>query len=259
MPAKKRTLISLIQNSVETLPDNESFLLDLKATVSACNPQRKRSVYYKPSSLHCLRQMYFDKLQVPIDATMQEYSGVRISESGTSSHESIQNYVSRMCEFGKPCKFVDVAEYVKQNKLDYLQIKGSKRFETKLFDTRFGISFLCDGIINYKGKYYILEIKTETDDKGMYRESADAYHEQQSVCYSLCLGINDIMWIYEERNFCIPKTFITHVTEEQRVALLLKFEMVEQAVSELKPPQRTSSTKTCQYCVYKTACKQSGR
>ena len=53
----KLNLISMIKNTVETLPTNEAFLLDLQNTVSKLNPIRPRSTHYKPSSLHCMRMM----------------------------------------------------------------------------------------------------------------------------------------------------------------------------------------------------------
>ena len=252
----RKVLLSLIRDKVQILPAEQSFLADLKATVSACNPQHPRSTHFKPSSLHCARQVYFDKVGASVDATLNEYSSVRICETGTSSHEAIQHYVSEMSKHGKDCKFVDVEEYVKEHKLDYLQIVSKKEYETKLYDTRYDLSFLCDGLILYKGKYYILEIKTETDNKGVYRDSADSYHTNQSVAYSLSLGIDDIMWIYEERNFCIPKTFHTVVTEEQRANLLMFFETVEQAVKDMKPPEKCNLRKVCEYCAYKTECRK---
>lgn len=253
---KTRTLISLIKDKVETLPPEQSFLADLKDTVSACNPPRKRSAHTKPSSLHCLRQIYFDKIQAPIDASVTEYSSARICETGTNSHEAIQYYVVQMAEKGKDCKYIDVAEFVKQRGLNYLEIKRKSGYETHLYDTRYDISFLCDGIILYKGKYYILEIKTENDSKGIYREEADPYHKLQSVSYSLSLGIDDVMWLYEERNFCVPKTFHTIVTEQDRVKLIMDLELVEQAVKDMTPPPKCTSRKTCQYCSYHTICSQ---
>lgn len=252
----RKVLLSLIKDKVETLPVEQSFLVDLKATVSACNPPRRRSKSFKPSSLNCARQVYFDKIEAPMDSKLTDYSDARISETGTNSHENIQNYVSQMIKYGKDCEFVDVETYVKEHKLDYLEIKSKKQFETKLYDTRYDLSFLCDGIIKYKGKYYILEIKTETDNKGIYRDSADPHHTNQSVAYSLALGINDIMWLYEERNFCVPKTFHTVVTQEQRAKLLMFFETVEQAVKDMKPPVKCNSAKTCNFCMYKQECRK---
>ena len=256
MAIKRLRLVELIKDKVETLPPEQSFLSDLKMTVSALNPTRERSSHYKPSSLHCARMVYFDKIQAPVDTTLIEYSGVRIAETGSSSHERIQYYVSEMKKAGKPCEFIDVEQYIKEHNLTYLQIKNKKTYETHLYDTRYDLSFLCDGIIKYNDKYYILEIKTETDTKGVYRESADDYHLNQSVAYSLALGINDIMWLYEERNFCIPKTFHTVVTSEQRAKLLLFFEIVEQAVKDMVPPPKCNSRRSCEYCSYKTQCRK---
>lgn len=252
----KFNLVSLIRNQVEMLPIDEAFLLDLKETVSVLNPIRGRSTHYKPSSLKCLRLMYFDKIQAPLDVVQNEYSGIRIGETGTKSHECIQYYVSKMKELGKDCEFIDVETYIKDNNLDYLTIKSKKEFETHLYDTRYDISFLCDGIIKYRGEYYILEIKTETEDKGLARNSADPEHKNQSVSYALSLGINKIMWLYEERNFCIPKTFVTTVTDEDKLQLINMFETVEEAVKNLVPPAKCGIRRVCNYCDYKTECRK---
>lgn len=254
--AGMKTLMSLINSKVESLSVEESFLNDLKKTVSKMNPQKPSSTHYRPSALNCMRLMYFDKIQAPKDSYVCEYSDARIPETGTASHEAIQYYVSKMQECGIDCEWVDVETYIKENKLDYLELKSKKEFETKLYDTRYDISFMCDGIIKYKGKYYILEIKTETDFKGGNRDSADENHRKQSVCYSLSLGIRDIIWLYEERNFCTPKTFHTVVTEEEIADLLLVFETVENAVKEMIPPEKPQLKKCCQYCSYTNECKK---
>lgn len=70
-----------------------------------------------------------------------------------------------MQECGKDCVWVKPSDWIKQNKLDYLEVKDEGEFETLLYDTRYNIRFKCDGIIRYKGTYYILEIKTETERK----------------------------------------------------------------------------------------------
>lgn len=251
-----KTLLNLIKTKMEILPAEESFLVDLKATLTAANPPKSRSTHVKPSSLNCMRIMYFDKIQASIDAGVAEWNGVRICETGSNSHENIQRYVSLMSKFGKQCEFIDVEQYIKENNLDYLRVKSKKQYETHLYDTRYDISFLCDGLIKYRGQYYILEIKTETDDKGFNRNCADEFHKLQSVAYSLCLKIDKIMWLYEERNFCSPKTFITTVTDEDRLQLIQRIETVEQAVKDMKPPEKCGQRKTCQYCCYKSECKK---
>lgn len=256
MPNKARTLLSMVKSAVEVLPDNESFLLDLKSTVAMLNPDREPSQAFKPSSMNCLRLCYFDMVKAPRDISIAEYSGVRIPETGSASHESIQKYVSKMQECGKDCVWIKPSDWIKQNKLDYLEIKDEGEFETLLYDTRYNIRFKCDGIIKYKGTYYILEIKTETERKNAYRENADDGHRNQSICYSLALNINKIMWLYESRDLCVPKTFITTVTEEEKGEMVTKFEIVNQAVKDSIPPERTENRKACQYCHYINECKK---
>lgn len=259
MSSTRKVLINLIQTQLDTQPPEEAFLTDLKAVVIAENSEIRRSPYYKPSSLGCQRVMYFDRLQAKVDTQVSDYSGVRICQTGSDSHERIQYFVSKMKEYGKDCEYIDVETYVKEHNLDYIVVKGKKGFETKLFDTRYNISFLCDGIIRYKGVYYILEIKTETDSKGMNRTEAAPEHKYQSVSYSLSLGINRIMWLYEERNFCVPKTFVTKITDKDKQDLIYRFEFVDQCVRDLTPPPKCDNRKTCTYCCYKTACKEAGR
>ena len=99
MPNKARTLLSMVKSAVEVLPDNESFLLDLKSTVAMLNPDREPSQAFKPSSMNCLRLCYFDMVKAPRDISITEYSGVRIPETGSASHESIQKYVSKYIIF----------------------------------------------------------------------------------------------------------------------------------------------------------------
>ena len=256
MNSKVRTLMSLINNTVETAPDEKSFLVDLQATVAKMNPIRPASASFKPSSMNCLRLCYFDLIQAPKDTQIVEYSGVRIPETGSASHESIQYYVSHMKECGKDCEWIKPADWVKQNKLDYLEIKEEGEFETLLYDTRYNIRFKCDGIIKYRNTTYILEIKTETEFKHNNRTEPDIHHRNQSICYSLSLGINKIMWLYESRDFCSPLTFITKVTEEQKGNMILKFETVNQAVKDMIPPERVDDKKVCQYCPYISQCKK---
>jgi len=255
----KRTLLDLIKSAVEELPIEQKFLTALKSVVMAENKPRPRSPHYKPSSLNCSRLMYFDLTQATMDTTVEDYSGTRICETGSMSHESIQHYCTLLKNYDSGFEYYDVEQYIKEKGLDYLQIKSKTAYETKLFDTRYNISFLCDGILKYTnslGKIYwfILEIKTESERTGLDRNSANPKHRRQSVSYSLSLGINDIIWLYEERNFCVPKTFRTTVTDEERQELVHLFEYVDECVRQCTPPEKQPNSE-CTYCCYKKVCR----
>ena len=260
MASAKKTLMSLIKSKKEELPIEQSFLNDFKQTMIKLNPPRKPSKTYKPSSMNCSRNMYFQIVGAEVDSVVADPSSVRVCETGSASHEKIQYYVSKMQECGFECEWVDVEKYLEeqhnQGKLLDTIVKSKKEYETHCFNTKYIMSFLCDGIIKYKGQYFILEIKTEIDNKGLYREEADEKHRRQSICYSLCLGIDDILWYYEERNYCTAKPFITHNTDADKYEIIELIEGVNQAVIDQMPPPKTDQKRVCAYCPYKTECKK---
>ena len=256
----KKTLMSLIKSKKEELPIEQSFLNDFKQTIIRLNPPRKPSKTFKPSSMNCARNMYFQIVGAEVDPIVADPSNVRVCETGSSSHEKIQYYVSKMKECGFDCEWVDVEKYLDEQhnigNLLYTKVLYKKEYETHCFNEQYNMSFLCDGIIKYKDRYFILEIKTEIDNKGLYRTEADEKHRRQSICYSLCLGIDDIMWYYEDRNFCTAKPFITHNTDADKCEIIELIDSVEQAVKDQLPPPKTDQKRVCAYCPYKTECKK---
>lgn len=218
----------------------------------------KPSRRYKPSCLHCMRSMYYQLTGADLDK-QAEKSGdfYGICESGEDRHIRIQRAVSQMRKYGCDCDFIDVEDYVKEHNLDLI-IESKKEFETKLYDSNRNVIFLCDGIIKYKDKYYILEIKTETSYKWMSRESADVYHKYQACAYSLELGIDDVIFLYENRDICTKKSFLVHVDDKDREEVAQRLSKCDEYVaSKLVPPKDKDITnKTCQYCEYKTVCRR---
>lgn len=249
---------------------NETYLYDRIHCLLHTNDQKyyvclssdgKPSKRYKPSTMHCIRQMYYQLIGADLDKESTKSGDFYgICESGEDRHIRIQRVVSNMQKYGVDCEFVDVEEYVKQNNLN-LVIESKKDFETKLYDVDRNIIFLCDGLIKYKGQYFILEIKTESSFKWMNRTSFDRYHKFQAVSYSLELGIDDVLFIYENRDVCTKKSYIVHVTDEDRAELLERLNRCNDNVKTKTVPEIESfvDNKTCQYCDYKTRCKIDGR
>ena len=158
-----KNICRLIQESTENISVEQSFLADLKRSIELTDKANRRapSKTYKPSSMHCIRNMYYQRVGAPQDAGESTYTLVGICNSGTDIHARIQQSVLDMANNGIDCEYVNVADYVRTHELTDLQIVKEPDFEhgdyeTKLFNTKYNISFLCDGIIRYKGKYYIL-------------------------------------------------------------------------------------------------------
>lgn len=254
-------VLSLVDDEAGELPVEKQFLRDLKASVEMTDAknQRKPSKTFKPSSLHCIRNMYFQVMGAPISEDSASCELIGICESGTDRHERIQQYVCDMKSNNIDCEYVDVAEYVRQHNLGYLDVVSKNGYETKLFYKDLNMRFLCDGIIRYKGRYYILEIKTETANKFWDRKGVNPDHILQGTAYSLAFGIEDVLFVYECRDNCSKKAFMLHVTDDMRDALRQKiFNCMGYISRQIVPPKPEDvSRKMCAYCGYADICKRS--
>lgn len=267
--AKSRALINVL-NAVnhEELAVERQFLNDLQTSIELQDKKNKRqpSQTYKPSSLHCIRNMYYQVSGAEMQSEGASAALVGICESGSDRHEHIQQAVIDMKSNGIECEYVNVADYVREHELNDLEIVKEPDFEhgeyeTKLYNKRLNISFLCDGIIKYRGAYYILEIKTETTSKFWNREDVNPDHILQGTAYSLNLGIEKVLFLYECRDNCGKKAFMLNVTDVMRDALEDKIVTctTEYVNNGVVPPKPTEvSRKACTYCNYAGRCKQDG-
>ena len=264
--AKSRALLNvfnLVNSSEKELPVQEQFLNDLKTSIQKQDEKdaRQPSKTYKPSSLHCMRNMYYQVTGAQGEAGNNTSELIGICESGSDPHERIQNAVMQMKDNGIDCEYVDVAAYVfeKQshgNLMD-LEIVSKQGFETKLYNKRLNMSFLCDGIIKYKGVYYILEIKTEKSTKFWDRKDVNPDHILQGTAYSLNLGISQVVFVYECRDDCNKKAYMLDVTDEMRNELENRILECNGYVERMVPPpiSTENSRKACMYCGYAKLCR----
>lgn len=259
--ARSRALLNVLNlATAEEVPVEQAFLRDLKASIErdASKSVHVASKRYKPSGMNCIRFMWFQMMGVEPrpDAKSSELEG--ICESGTDRHERIQNAISRMKDNGIDCEYIDVGDYVTSHNLEDLEIVSKQGNETKLYNKVYNISFLCDGIIRYKGKYYILEIKTETRDKFWDQKEVRNEHKLQGTAYSLSFGIDDVLYLYECRDNCAKKAFMLHVTSDMKNDLVAKILTCDSHVeNKTCPPKPTDLTKSaCAYCNYSEECKR---
>lgn len=242
--------------------DNRSveqcFLDDLKRSIELTDKKNSRmpSKTYKPSGMNCIRQSYYQIKGYEIDNSDSSSTLVGICESGTDRHERIQKAVASMKDNNIDCEYVDVASYVKSRNLADIEIVSQQGMETKLYHKKYNISFLCDGIIKYKGKYYILEIKTENSYKFMNRKEVDPSHYKQATAYSLAFGIDNVIFLYENRDICDKKAYMYTVTDDMRNKLVEYIETCDSYIQQDKVPPKPVDVpkKSCNYCSYKKYC-----
>ena len=262
-----KNICRLIQETTVQQPVEQSFLSDLKRSIELTDKANSRmpSQTYKPSSMHCIRNMYYQRTGAEQDAGETPYTLISICNSGSDIHQRIQQSVLDMATNGMDCEYVNVAEYVRNRNLTYLTIVKEpdfvgKYYETKLFHKSFNMSFLCDGIIRYKGKHYILELKTEGINKWINRKGVDPKHYMQATAYSLAFGIPDVVFVYINRDMLDMKAFMYTPTDEMKEELTKKIAMCEECVRANMIPDKPSDVpKTiCEYCNYKGLCRVHG-
>lgn len=259
-----KNIFNLIDTAKAELPPEQSFLNDLRRSIELTDEKCafKGSQTYKPSGMNCIRQSYYVITGADADESNSSSNLVGICENGSDRHERIQQAVLDMWHNDIDCEYINVANFVRQRGLDeYLDIVkepdfSNKQYETKLYHKTLNMSFLCDGIIKYHSHYYILEIKTESSGKFFQRNGVDSSHYHQATAYSIAFGINEVMFLYENRDTLDKKCYLFNVTDDMKQELLGYIEECDSYIKKLKVPPKPEDVakKTCTYCKYRTRC-----
>ena len=252
----------LLDDAVKVSPIETNFIEDLKRSIELDSVKgwRKPSQTFKPSSMQCMRNSYYQIMGVEPDKGESSYNSMGIVNSGSDIHERTQQAITRMEDNGMKCKWIDVGEFVTKRELKDIVVREKLGMETKLFNSKYNISFMCDGIITYKNKYYIVEIKTETSSKFYARQGVDPKHYNQATAYSLSLGLDDVIFIYISRDMLEMKSFMYTVTDKMRRELVKYITDVQEYVNRaIAPPKQKDLPKNvCTYCPYKSNCRRTG-
>lgn len=259
-----KSVMNLIDVAKEEVPVEKAFLHDLERSIELTSDKNKRpsSRTYKPSGMNCMRASYYVITgEVPTDSS-QSYVSVGICSSGSETHERIQQAVLDMKENDMDCEYVNVADFVRSRGLtEYLDITkepdfANKEYETKLYHKQLNMSFLCDGIIKYRSKYYILELKTESSNKFWQRTDTDIGHYKQATAYSLALGLDNVIFVYINRDTSDMKSYMFTPTSDMKNDLVGYIDECNSYIARQVPPPRVDNKKACTYCGFKDKCKE---
>jgi CRISPR/Cas system-associated exonuclease Cas4 (RecB family) len=258
-----KNIYRMIEEATKEIPLEESFVADINVAIQKLDEQNTKlpSTSYNPSSLVCVRNMYFKATNAPQDERKASPELIGMGEVGTYRHERLQRAISEMRRFGIDCEWISVSDFIESRKLTDLEVVGQDGFETLVHHKRLNMRFKCDGIIRYKGQYFILEIKTESIYKWQNRQGVAEEHVAQGVAYSTAFGINQVMFLYENRDTCAKKAYILEVTDEMKMNEVIgKIEEADYYVKKLVPPPKPTDLprNACTYCPYKTECQKAG-
>lgn len=262
-----RKLLTLINNNSKNLAPNKKFLLDVMKTIEEVDRshRRKPSKYYKPSSLKCMRNMYFTRMGAQTDSSSSTYNLIGMADTGTRRHEAIQEALLQLQNIGMDWEYVNVEKYVlekqKFGKCRNLVVKGTSGAETHLIDTTLNLSFRCDGIIRRisTNEYFLFEMKNVTSFKysNVENKPLDEHHKQ-IICYCTALDLENAFVLYENRDFCTLECAFFHVSEGMKKDLVSYIMECEGYVERMIAPPKSKDTKVCRYCAYKDICGKVG-
>lgn len=261
----RRKLLNMIEQSETGLPDNKQFTHDVMSCVERSNPRHKGSKWYKPSSLNCMRNMYFTRIGMDQDPQSEDYQSIGMADTGTKRHESIQQVLMNMTDMGYDWKYISVPDYLamkqKDGKCNGIQIKGVHGLETALFDSTLLTSFRCDGIVQRlsSGEYYLFEFKNVISFKYDKINSVLDQHKKQVTCYCTSLDLDKALVLYENRDVCMldcPE--VLKITQSDKNKMIDYLLVCESYVEKLKAPVKTPNQNYCRWCPYKTACRKEG-
>lgn len=229
------------------------FLDSLLNSIEYSTKPYRPSPTYKPSCMKCLREMFFIMKQVQPDESPADASLIGISESGTDRHSRLQAAMKKMKDF----KYINIRSYILEHNLHHLQIKGDFGNEVLVYNKDYNMNFMVDGIIKYQDKYYLLEIKTEAGRKFYDREGVDTVHYNQAACYALSFGINEVIFVYENRDVLDKKVYLFKVTPEMinNVVTMINDCNTYLEANHIPPKPDTAGGKLCQYCNYRRSCR----
>ena len=209
------------------------------------------SQFYKPSGIGgCMRKMYFERIGKPLQ-DKASFNLTGMGETGTYRHEVLQEYILQLAKTDEDLEWIDVAEHLSKHPVEGTYVdKAFKKnpYETKCVNELMQLSFLCDGLIRFQGKLYILEIKTETMFK--YSKHTEPYeeHKMQAACYGLSLGVKDVLFLYENRDNFDKKAYTYHINEDIENAVIDKLSTCEEFVTAGESPNEFCNSAWCPYC-----------
>lgn len=245
--------------SAENVSFEDSFLKAYQEAVKRQEERERQPVpkdCFRPSSMYgCDRMLFFQRVHCVgkgvkdnIDTNL-----VEICNSGTDRHLRIQKLVEDM--EGVTC--LDLEEVVKEANQKGIKTEfvgwNEDHTEARCKNDEMSLYFQPDGVINFMGKDVILEIKTESTYQHSNRYEPKLDHKYQATCYGMGLGIDYVLFFYEDRNFCGKKPYLWKITDEMKAEVLSKISRVNKAIKAGIPPEKNEDK--CTYCDYKRECK----
>lgn len=213
-----------------------------------------KSRTFAPSALRCGRKQWFrlrgtqpDLLELP-DLALDFKASI-----GTARHKEIQSILKSKLQDD----WISVRDYLLSIEFPYSYTLEESGLETKVRIDSPPISFACDGIVRFREKIYLLEIKTSEYNSWQKLGSAKDIHLDQIKCYCALLDIQDVLVVYEERLNGEWRCFEYHFNDFDLKPILDKLTYVQDMVKmNIAPDALPTGDYMCTNCEYKLKCNE---
>ena len=215
---------------------------------------RTRSQTFAPSGFRCARQQWFRLRGVDPDKPKKVDRSLDFTAFlGTCCHERLQSHIKEML----PTAWVELADYLETKpEIKEKVVLEKDGYETKVSMNSPPVRFACDGILKIEDKYYLLEIKTSEGSSFSHLTGPKPNHVDQVNCYCALLDIEDVIMIYQERNYGTVKSYQFSVPKYQRTEILHKMKYIMECVdNNIAPEKLPYGDLSCSGCSYQSKCK----
>ena len=245
--------------------DRDSFQ-DLFSKKQYVNEGEIASRNITPSKMSCPVYEVFKLQGIPMSGEERSFETEGYAEAGNARHMAIQKYLKNHPDV----EWVDPGDYVREKGLPF-NVRPSKRvidlvekygipleeakeilgeYEVNLVHKSQPLSFKLDGLIKYKGEYYILEIKT-IGKRDFDKVPLDK-HQSQGKTYSFLLGVEKVAWVYECREDFKIKVVFQLIRDEERQKMRTVLNSI--ILNKDNPKALERNLTKCNYCRYKPHC-----
>nr|WP_314462707.1 hypothetical protein [uncultured Clostridium sp.] len=253
-----KSLIAVAQGkNASNVSFEDKFIKEYENAVKRQEERERQPVptdYYRPSSMYgCERMLFFMRVHGGAGAVEDmDVKLVEICNSGTDRHLRIQHLVEDM----EGVETLDLEEVVKEANQRGIHTEfmgwNSDHTEARCKNEEMSIFFQPDGVLRFMGKDVILEVKTESTYQHSNRYEPKEDHKYQATCYGMGLGIDYVLFFYEDRNFCGKKAYLWKISDEMKEKVLSKINLVNKSIATGVPPEKDEGK--CTYCRYKREC-----
>ena len=239
-------------NSSDFIDMYEKFVDD-KIIAENSEPKHKT---FAPSSFRCRRVSWFRLRGVqPDPITHPDKVLPFTAQLGTACHQEIQSNLSEALK----ADWISVKEYLDAHPPQYTYTIETSGYETLIDIPDPPTRFACDGIVLWKGQYYLLEIKTSEFSSFDELTNPKDQHIDQIKCYATLLGLTHVLVVYQDRQYGGLKCYEMTITDSEKHEIQDTFTYVQDMVEACIAPEKLPAGDpwcTPAHCPYYKTCKE---